>query len=251
MSQQIPEPELIVDLENLSNVGIDLGEVEEDISHSTFETSSDDQTKRTDADSVRREDDEKPDPTLKTGPPDVKEWQDFFSRIVLRTLTNYYVTFAFRGIDEDIVSDRDIDRMKLTKEERQKIAAPLATFSTKSKLLRKHGRLIVSSGDSIDALISLGTWASRVNRLAHKYRRQMKKMQNPMNTPAQNIETPVHIQQETRSAGWTAPIPEPANRQDERTANVTLGQTESGIVSGGPNGKGRIAAQQWLNPGTG
>src|SRR6516165_10561448 len=43
-------------------------------------------------------------------------------------------------------------------------------LSHKSKFMRKHGRTIVASGGMFDAIIALGTWTSRVNRIARKYK---------------------------------------------------------------------------------
>jgi hypothetical protein len=104
------------------------------------------------------------------GIPILDEWMDFFSRIFLRVLCDWYISFAFRGIDEDVLTDREIDRLQLTDEERKRIAVPLSELSYKSKLMRKHGRTIIASGGAFDALITLGTWASRVNRIANKYK---------------------------------------------------------------------------------
>jgi hypothetical protein len=104
------------------------------------------------------------------GIPALDEWMDFFSRIALRVLCDWYISFAFRGVNEDLLTDREIDRLQLTDEERQRIAVPLSELSYKSKLMRKHGRTIIASGGAFDALITLGTWASRVNRIANRYK---------------------------------------------------------------------------------
>jgi hypothetical protein len=104
------------------------------------------------------------------GIPSIDEWMDFFSRILLRVVCDWYISFAFRGIDEDSLTDREIDRLQLTDEERKRIAVPLAELSNKSKMMRKYGRTIVASGGAFDALLTLGTWASRVNRIASRYR---------------------------------------------------------------------------------
>lgn len=104
--------------------------------------------------------------------PSIDEWMDFFSRIFLRVICDWYISFAFRGIDEELLTDREIDRLQLSDEERKRIAVPLAELSNKSKLMRKYGRTIVASGGAFDALLTLGTWASRVNRIASKYRKR-------------------------------------------------------------------------------
>lgn len=115
----------------------------------------------------------------KSGIPDVDEWLDFFSRIVLRTLLDWYVDYAFRGIDEDLVSERDLERLVLTKDERNEIAAPLAEYANKNKFTRKHGREIVALADSMESMIVLTRYVMRVNRIARKYRPNKPKAQRP------------------------------------------------------------------------
>lgn len=102
--------------------------------------------------------------------PRLDEWQDFFSRILLRVLCDWYISFAFRGIDEDALTDREVDRLQLTKDERQRIAVPFAELSYKSRLMRRHGRTIIASGGAFDALVTLGAWTSRVNRIARRHK---------------------------------------------------------------------------------
>lgn len=111
-----------------------------------------------------------PSRTAKAGPPTLDEWQQFFGRVVLRTACDWYITWAFRGVDEDDLSDREVERIAMSDDERDRIAVPFAELSNKSKFMRKHGRLVVSSGDSFYALVALGAWASRVNRIAAKHK---------------------------------------------------------------------------------
>lgn len=117
---------------------------------------------------TRNDDDVPREP--KSGPPTIDEWSRFFSRVVLRTFCDVYINYATRGIDEDIFSERDLERLSMSDDERKLIATPFAEISNKSKFMRKHGRMIVASGDSFNALIVLGAWMSRVNRIASKYR---------------------------------------------------------------------------------
>lgn len=120
---------------------------------------------------LRQKTEEPPPPRdAKPGVPSLDEWLDFFSRIVLRVACDWYIQWAFRGIDEQALSDREIDRLQMSDEERKRIAVPLAELSHKSKLMRKHGRTIVASGGVFDAIVALGTWTSRVNRIARKYK---------------------------------------------------------------------------------
>lgn len=106
----------------------------------------------------------------KTSPPRVDEWQDFISRVIIKTATNLYLESAFRGIDENLLTDADVDRIQMAKEERDTIAKPFAEFVNKIKFMRKHGRLIIAGGGIGDSVIALGMWQRRVSRVARKYR---------------------------------------------------------------------------------
>jgi hypothetical protein len=117
---------------------------------------------------------EEPPPAreAKPGIPSIDEWMDFFSRIVLRVACDWYIEWAFRGVDEASLNDREIDRIQMTDEERKRIAVPFAEISHKSKLMRRHGRTIVASGGVFDAIVAIGTWTSRVNRIARRHKTQ-------------------------------------------------------------------------------
>lgn len=106
----------------------------------------------------------------KPGIPSLDEWLDFFSRILLRVMCDWYIEYAFRGVDENQLSDRDIDRIQMTEEERKRIAVPLAELSHKSKIMRKHGRTIIASGGAFDAIVALGAWSRRVQRIARRHK---------------------------------------------------------------------------------
>ena len=106
----------------------------------------------------------------KATPPSLDEWVRFFSNVVLRVGTEFYIDLAFRGIDEEAVTEHDLERLAMTDEERKLIATPFAELSHKSKLMRKHGRMIVASGDALNAVVVLGIWMGRVRRIAAKYR---------------------------------------------------------------------------------
>lgn len=108
----------------------------------------------------------------KGGAPTLDEWQNFFSRIVVRFLTDGYIAYAFRGINEDTMSERDLSKLKLSTEERSKIAVPFAEYANKSPFARKHGRQVVAAVDSLESMATLAIWMGRVNRIARKYRPQ-------------------------------------------------------------------------------
>jgi hypothetical protein len=128
----------------------------------------------------------------KAGPPSLDEWTRFFSRVLLRVVCDWYISWAMRGVDEDALTDREIERLVLTDDEKQTIAVPFAELSNKSRFMRKHGRLIVSSGDSFNAIVVLGAWFSRVNRIAAKHKPKVVKGQtvnhehNGQSTPQGN-----------------------------------------------------------------
>jgi hypothetical protein len=106
----------------------------------------------------------------KTGPPDPEEWLDFFSRIILKVGMNSYIDFAFRNVDEERVSEADLKRIQVTKEERDSIARPFGEYASKNPYTRKHGRQVVALTDSLESLLTLGIWIRRVNRVAKKYK---------------------------------------------------------------------------------
>lgn len=106
----------------------------------------------------------------KAGPPTLDEWQDFFARVVFLTLAEWYVSWAFRGVPEDIVSDEDLQRCTLDREERKAIALPLSELANKSAVARKHGRQVIAFFESAEAFILVGMWMAKVNRIASKYR---------------------------------------------------------------------------------
>ena len=124
------------------------------------------------SDSKLRQSPQEPPPAreAKPGIPSIDEWMDFFSRIVLRVACDWYIEWAFRGVDENLLTDREIARLQMSDEERKRIAVPFAEISHKSKFMRKHGRTIVASGGVFDAIIAIGTWTSRINRIARKYK---------------------------------------------------------------------------------
>jgi len=110
-------------------------------------------------------------PARGAGVPTIDEWLDFFSRIVIRVATDFAIEMAFRGIDENLLSDREVETIKLSDEERDRIAKPFAEFAYKNKFTRKHGREIIAAAGSIDAVLQLGLWYTRMTRIAMKYRR--------------------------------------------------------------------------------
>ena len=126
--------------------------------------------------------DEKASPREATSkPPSIDEWSKFFRNVVVRTATDWYLEFAFRGVDEDTVSEQEYQKLALTDDERKTIAVPFAELSSKSKLMRSHGRTIVASGDAINSLVVLASWMRRVNRIAGKHRKSAPKTQVAMN----------------------------------------------------------------------
>lgn len=119
-------------------------------------------------------------------PPSLDEWQNFFGKVVLKVACDWYLSFAFRGIDEDMLSEREIERLAMTDDERRLISTPIAELSNKSKFMRKHGRTIVATGDSFQALIVIGAWMSRVNRIAAKYKPRNPRVRVNMNGASHN-----------------------------------------------------------------
>jgi len=108
----------------------------------------------------------------KSSPPTAMEWQDFIGGTVLRLLTEGYLQLVlFRDIDESDLTERERELVRLDKDDLRDIAAPMASFAAKSKVTRKHGRVIIAAGDSYESLIDLFIWMRRVNKIARKYRK--------------------------------------------------------------------------------
>jgi hypothetical protein len=118
------------------------------------------------------------DNEAKSRPPLVGEWQDWLSRTVIRAGTDWYLSHAFAGIDEDLLSDREIEQLKLSKVERDNIAKPVAELANKLKFTRKHGRMIIATTGSFESMLLLGQWVTRVNRISRKYRARIVQSQD-------------------------------------------------------------------------
>lgn len=110
------------------------------------------------------------DNDAKTGPPKVGEWQDFFSRIVIKYGTDMYMNMMLRDIDPAVLEPSDLVQLALSADDRKAIARPFAEFANKSKAARKHGRMIVSSADSVESVMILLKWGRSVSRIGRKHR---------------------------------------------------------------------------------
>jgi hypothetical protein len=147
--------------------------------------------------------------TPKTTAPDKDEWLDFFSRIVIRFLTEWYVDAAFRGIDETVVTEDDAAKLLLTEEERDTIAAPYAAFAVKNPYFKKHGREILALSDSFESTVILGRWFMRVNRIKRKYQpRKSKPQRHPQMRREVNHGHNGQSPQGTTQAGGSGTIPQ-------------------------------------------
>jgi hypothetical protein len=118
----------------------------------------------------------KDDGRAKSGPPTVAEWQDFIGRTVLRFLVEGYLTLVLRDIDH-LLTDREREQVRLSRDDLKEIAAPMAELANKSPAMRKRGRLLVASGDSVEAVWTLVFWMRRVNRIAKRHRIEARQQQ--------------------------------------------------------------------------
>lgn len=176
------------------------------------------------------------DRPAKSGVPNIDEWMDFFSRILIRLATDFYIDLAFRGIDEDLLSEREVDRIRLDKEKRDRIARPFAEFSNKNKFTRKHGREIIGLAGSIDALAQLGVWFSSVNRIAAKYRRLSNQSPQPTVTSRDRLPN-------------NQPVPRNENLADAVRGGESDVSAEQGTSVNGHRQRPDIIGQVW-NPGS-
>lgn len=150
------------------------------------------------------------DRDAKSGQPNIDEWMHFFSKVCIRVATDFYIDYAFREVDEDELSDNEIQRIKLTDIERDRMARPFAEYSNKSKFMKKHGRMIIASADSIDAVLQMGMWFARVNRIASKYKGTRKRA--PRVRPV-------------RASPIFQPTPQPQPEFEDRSEDVSSGQS--------------------------
>jgi hypothetical protein len=118
----------------------------------------------------RREDKGKRDRDPKSGPPRLDEWQDFISRLILKTLTDAYVDMLFRDIDDRELTEREVSKLYLRDEERDRIAKPVSELLNKVEFTRKHGRAIIAAAGSGESVWTLAMWFMRVNRIANRHR---------------------------------------------------------------------------------
>jgi hypothetical protein len=109
-------------------------------------------------------------PEPKSGPPSVSDWQDFFARYVVKGVVNGYVAMRLSDVLDEL-SPHEMKQIMLSKEDMSEIAAPLATLSSKSSYMKKHGRFIIATADSFESLVNLGFWMRRVNKIAAKHRK--------------------------------------------------------------------------------
>lgn len=130
----------------------------------------------------------------KAGPPTLDEWQDFFARVVFLTLAEWYVQWCFRGVPEEVVSDEDLQRCILTKDERKAIALPLSELANKSSTARRHGRQVIAFFETAESFILIGMWAAKVHRIAGKYRPKREK-------PAKVVKPSERVQQDQADSG--------------------------------------------------
>lgn len=173
----------------------------------------------------------KKDEKAKASAPRLDEWQDFFSRVLIRSVTDFYVDRAFRGIDEDWLSDSEIERIHLREAERNRIAKPFAELAHRTKIIKKHGRAIISLSDSIDSIITLGMWFSRVNRIAAKYHERAER-EYGYPRPAPVIRMPVMTPHE-----------------EEGYDNGSFGQSTPEGTSRGGNTRPTVPAAPIFSPG--
>jgi hypothetical protein len=123
--------------------------------------------------------------TPKSAPPNAAEWQDFLGRIVIKGASNAYLAVMLGDMD---LTEQEFRDISLTKEDLAEMSAPLASLATKSTFAQKHGRKIIATGDSFEAVIALVMWGRKVNRIARRHRRaQQGTQQAPQRTEPQVV----------------------------------------------------------------
>lgn len=168
----------------------------------------------------------KDDGKAKSGPPTVAEWQDFIGRTVLRFMTDGYLTLVLKDV-EPLLTDREREQIRLSRDDLKELAAPMAELANKSPALRKKGRLIVASADSVEAVWTLVFWMRRVNRIANRHRAEV-------------------ARQQTINARVMQP---PANPNTNERMNNGVVRENTG--QGNPGTAGNNGSATLYNPGTG
>lgn len=164
--------------------------------------------------------------------PKLDEWLDFFSRAVVGMLTDLAVEFCFRGIDEELLTEREVQSIKLDKEERDRIARPLAEFAYKNKYTRKHGREILGLAGSLDSVLQLGIWYARMSKIAAKYQEMSGNPQRQRRPFRQSRMARQHAaRQQQRNTQRVVVVQPQEEVQDERIG--------SGEAQPSPNGHSR------------
>ena len=162
--------------------------------------------------------------SVSTKPPTAAEWQNFLGKTVLRLATEGYLYLVlFRHFDENELTPRELESVRLTAEELCEIAAPVATVASKNKLAKKHGRTIIASAESYESVIDLFFWMKRVNKIARKYKPVRVTSKKPDNAEP-------HIE----GVVFNGPVP----RQDDPTTaasgrHATTGPNIAGIFNPG------------------
>jgi hypothetical protein len=163
-----------------------------------------------------------------SGVPSVAEWQDFIGRIVLRTLLDGYMTLMLRDCD---LTPQEEKYLELSKEDLKEMAAPFAGFANKNKVLRKHGRSIISAADSWEAIVSLSIWMRRVHRVSRRHRPEIAAQAAARKAEKAGRQHTHAAQQTARQNNTVIPraaAEMPAEMMAERSqANGTNGQAES------------------------
>lgn len=141
---------------------------------------------------------ETPEPTrdrgdIKTTPPSAADWQDFIGRIVIHTTLDAYSAWILKDVD---MSEHEKASIELSRDDVREIAAPFAVYAAKNKWTRKHGREILGLTDSIEALLALGIWMRRVNRIARKHRPEKQNKRQQRHAHAPQPQPPIRETQE-------------------------------------------------------
>jgi len=137
-------------------------------------------------------------------PPNAEEWHDYISNVALKWGTRGYVAFATRGLDRyDNFSKADLAALDADADELAAISKPISHMAERSKFGKRYGRTIIDSTDGVAAIVAIGMWGARVNRIANKYRKGMQEnVSNPIESRPTGSEIPTESSEDsTESLG--------------------------------------------------
>jgi hypothetical protein len=157
----------------------------------------------------------------------------------LHSALDFYLYLVLNDIE---ITDKERESITLTRQDYREMSAPLATYAAKNKWARKHGREIIGAADSIEAMLALGMWMRRVNRVAKAHRNEKVHKRAEKNVTQ-------HMAQHAPAAPLTATRPSGEQLAAMAQANIDQQQqTPSPVFERSANGHPGPSATEGFKP---